>query len=85
MPIQRMTKYLKLISYNSHRIIIIEGIYLQLTQPEPWNKIPPYFDEMWFVEVDVNEAKQRTGQRHFEAGLGKYDKLVAYGQSLDTF
>jgi hypothetical protein len=40
---------------------------------------------MWFVEVDVNEAKQRTGQRHFEAGLGKYDKLVAYGQSLDTF
>ena len=40
---------------------------------------------MWFVEVDVNEARQRTGQRHFEAGLGKYDKLVAYEQSLDTF
>jgi pantothenate kinase len=58
---------------HSHRIIIMEGIYLQLNYPEPWNKIPQYFDEMWFVEVSVEEARLRTGQRHFQAALGNYE------------
>ena len=49
----------------------MEGIYLQLRQPEPWNKIPSYFDDMWYMDVDLNEARTRTGQRHFEAGLGR--------------
>ncbi|GAB5586734.1 hypothetical protein Unana1_01634 [Umbelopsis nana] len=55
--------------YPHHRIIIMEGIYLQLNYPEPWDKIPQYFDEMWFVEVSVEEARLRTGQRHFQAAL----------------
>lgn len=49
----------------------MEGIYLQLRQPAPWDKIPYYFDDMWYIDVDLNEARTRTGQRHFEAGLGK--------------
>lgn len=51
----------------------MEGIYLQLVSPEPWNQIPIFFDEMWFIEVDTELARLRTGQRHFAAGLGKMD------------
>ncbi|KAH8547640.1 P-loop containing nucleoside triphosphate hydrolase protein [Umbelopsis sp. PMI_123] len=52
-----------------HRIVIMEGIYLQLVHPDPWNKIPSYFDDLWFIDVDLNEARSRTGQRHYNAGL----------------
>ncbi|KAI9288304.1 P-loop containing nucleoside triphosphate hydrolase protein [Umbelopsis sp. AD052] len=52
-----------------HKIIIMEGIYLQLKHPEPWNEIPSYFDDMWYMEVDLDEARTRTGQRHYQAGL----------------
>ncbi|KAG2177962.1 hypothetical protein INT43_003209 [Umbelopsis isabellina] len=55
--------------YPHHKIIIMEGIYLQLVSPEPWNQIPVSFDEMWFIEVDTELARLRTGQRHFAAGL----------------
>ncbi|KAJ2960326.1 hypothetical protein NQZ79_g4283 [Umbelopsis isabellina] len=55
--------------YPHHKIIIMEGIYLQLVSPEPWNHIPLFFDEMWFIEVDTELARLRTGQRHFAAGL----------------
>jgi hypothetical protein len=49
----------------------MEGIYLQLRHPEPWDTIPSYFDDMWYMDVDLSEARTRTGQRHYEAGLGK--------------
>ncbi|CAO3648573.1 unnamed protein product [Cunninghamella blakesleeana] len=53
-----------------HQIIIMDGLYLHLTQPEPWHQIPSFFlDEKWFLPIDIEEARRRTSQRHLESGL----------------
>jgi pantothenate kinase len=54
-----------------HKIIIMEGIYLHLTNPEPWNEISLLFDEKWFIPIDINEARNRVSERHFLCGIVK--------------
>ncbi|KAI8970245.1 P-loop containing nucleoside triphosphate hydrolase protein [Mycotypha africana] len=55
----------------NHRIVIIEGIYLHLKSPEPWEQIPLLLDEKWFIPVDLEEARRRVGNRHYESGIEK--------------
>ncbi|KAK9478718.1 P-loop containing nucleoside triphosphate hydrolase protein [Lipomyces japonicus] len=50
------------------RILIIEGNYLHL-QDEPWNKIASLMDELWFVQVERDVARNRLIRRHLEAGI----------------
>lgn len=52
-----------------HKIIIVEGIYLHLKEPNPWNKICLLFDEKWFIHIDINEAAKRVSKRHYESNL----------------
>lgn len=54
-----------------HKIIIIEGIYLQLSNPEPWNQIPLLLDEKWFIPIDIEEARDRVSKRHYYSGITK--------------
>ena len=51
------------------RILVFEGNYLSLSEPEEWAGIPFLFDERWFVEVDEELAKQRLAKRHFQAKM----------------
>ncbi|OZJ05492.1 hypothetical protein BZG36_01889 [Bifiguratus adelaidae] len=51
-----------------HRLILLEGIYVHLNL-EPWCDMVPLYDEMWFVDVDMDEARRRVIKRHIEAGL----------------
>lgn len=51
-------------------IIILEGNYL-LLNIEPWNEIEKYADERWFVDVDIEIARERLAKRHVEAGIEK--------------
>ncbi|KAK9320996.1 P-loop containing nucleoside triphosphate hydrolase protein [Lipomyces orientalis] len=52
------------------RIIIMEGNYLHL-QDEPWHQIAALMDELWFVRVEREIARQRIIHRHIEAGIAK--------------
>lgn len=63
-----------------HKIIIIEGIYLHLKSPKPWNQIPLLLDEKWFIHIDINKARDRVGKRHY------YSKIVkSIEDGIDRF
>lgn len=50
------------------RILIFEGNYLSLDK-EPWKEAAALMDELWFVEVDFETARQRLVPRHVKAGI----------------
>ncbi|KAF9887838.1 hypothetical protein FE257_009498 [Aspergillus nanangensis] len=52
------------------RVIFFEGNYLSLDK-EPWNRAAALMDELWFVEVDFETARQRLIRRHVQAGIVK--------------
>lgn len=54
----------------THRIVVVEGLYLALDKDE-WGVAARLFDEIWFVEVDKEVARQRLAERHVRAGIVK--------------
>jgi pantothenate kinase len=54
----------------SVRIIIFEGNYLSLNK-SPWKDAAELMDELWFVEVDFDVARNRLIYRHVKAGIAK--------------
>ncbi|KAL4784356.1 P-loop containing nucleoside triphosphate hydrolase protein [Aspergillus varians] len=52
------------------RVIFFEGNYLSLNK-EPWNSAAGLMDELWFVDVDFDTARQRLIKRHVKAGIAK--------------
>ena len=49
---------------------MIEGNYLSLNKP-PWKDAAALMDELWFVDVDFETAKNRVAARHVKAGISK--------------
>ncbi|KAJ5081516.1 hypothetical protein NUU61_009780 [Penicillium alfredii] len=54
----------------SCRVIFFEGNYLSLNK-EPWNQAALMMNELWFVDVDFEVARQRLIRRHVQAGIAK--------------
>jgi pantothenate kinase len=52
-----------------HKIILVEGIYLHLKNPSPWDEISSLFDEKWFIPINIEEARYRVGKRHYDSNL----------------
>lgn len=52
------------------RIVLVEGNYLALDEPV-WRDARALFDEVWFVEVDLEVARRRLRERHVRAGIAK--------------
>lgn len=52
------------------RVLFFEGNYLSLDK-EPWSDAAKLMDELWFVEVDFETARQRLIKRHVAAGIAK--------------
>ncbi|KAI5467226.1 P-loop containing nucleoside triphosphate hydrolase protein [Mariannaea sp. PMI_226] len=52
----------------SHRIVVLEGNYLALDR-DVWRDAAALLDELWFVEVDRDVARQRLRERHVRAGI----------------
>lgn len=50
------------------KIIFVEGNYLALKDPV-WKELGGYFDEIWRLEVLMEEAKERLVERHLTAGI----------------
>jgi len=54
------------------RILIFEGNYLSLGTGAPeWKEAAELMDELWFVEVEEDVARERLVKRHIEAGIAK--------------
>ncbi|KAL4921190.1 P-loop containing nucleoside triphosphate hydrolase protein [Aspergillus aurantiobrunneus] len=54
----------------TRRVIFFEGNYLSLNK-EPWSSAARLMDELWFVDVDFDIARQRLVKRHVKAGIAK--------------
>ncbi|KAI5359966.1 Putative phosphoribulokinase/uridine kinase, P-loop containing nucleoside triphosphate hydrolase [Septoria linicola] len=52
------------------RVLVMEGNYLSLGKGE-WKEAAELMDELWFVEVDEDVARERLIKRHIKAGLAK--------------
>ncbi len=52
------------------RVIVFEGNYLSLNK-SPWKDAAELMDELWFVKVDFDVARQRLVGRHVKAGIVK--------------
>lgn len=52
------------------RVIMFEGNYLSLNK-SPWKDAASLMDELWFVEVDFDRARERLVSRHVKAGIAK--------------
>jgi len=57
----------------SHRIVVIEGNYIQLTIL-PWDEATRLLDEKWFVTVERDVARGRVIKRHLIAGIAKTEE-----------
>jgi len=49
-----------------HKIIIAEGNYLLLDK-DPWRDIAHQFDELWFIDCNLDIAMERVRIRHMNA------------------
>jgi len=54
----------------SSRIIVMEGNYLSLGTGAPeWKSAAGLMDELWFVHVDEDVARERLARRHVVSGI----------------
>lgn len=54
------------------RIIILEGNYLSLGTGAPeWREAAVVMDELWFVDVPEEVARERLVKRHLAAGIAR--------------
>lgn len=54
------------------RVVVFEGNYLSLNKGL-WKESAALMNELWFVDVDFDIARQRLLRRHIRAGIAKDD------------
>ncbi|RKP39148.1 hypothetical protein BJ085DRAFT_19370, partial [Dimargaris cristalligena] len=54
---------------STHRLVIVEGIYLQLQGVDAWENLPVLMDENWWLQCDPTECRRRLIHRHIQAGI----------------
>ena len=64
------------------RIIIFEGNYLSLNKGL-WKESAALMDELWFVEVEFETARQRLVTRHVKAGIAR-NEIDAHKRVTDN-
>ncbi|KAJ1984307.1 hypothetical protein H4R34_000731 [Dimargaris verticillata] len=52
-----------------HRMVLFEGLYLQLASVDLWQDIPPLMDEAWWIECPLAVCRKRVIQRHVDSGI----------------
>ncbi|KAJ4378233.1 hypothetical protein N0V86_005933 [Didymella sp. IMI 355093] len=60
----------------SVRIVIFEGNYCSLNHG-PWKEAADLMDELWFVDVDFEVARERLIHRHVKAGIAQNEEEAA--------
>ncbi|KAJ1970081.1 hypothetical protein IWQ62_000187 [Dispira parvispora] len=56
---------------QSHRLVVFEGLYIQLQSTPIWEEIPPLMDEQWWVECPESTCRERLINRHITSGICK--------------
>lgn len=59
----------------SCRVVFFEGNYLSLDR-DPWNRAAGLMDELWFVDVDFEVARERLVRRHVLAGIAEDERAA---------
>jgi pantothenate kinase len=60
------------------RVIVLEGNYLSLGSGAPeWKEAAELMDELWFVDVDMDVARQRLIARHVASGVADSEEDAA--------
>jgi pantothenate kinase len=49
-------------------LLILEGLWL-LYDVEPWRQISTLVYDTWFVDVEIDVARERVARRHMKAGI----------------
>lgn len=62
----------------SHRIVVVEGIYLGMGSPEPWNEAAAQFDEIHVLQIHPDLARDRIIKRHVQTGLAEDETAAAH-------
>jgi len=52
------------------RVLVFEGNYLSLDKT-PWKEAGGLMDELWFVDVGFETARERLVRRHVKAGIAR--------------
>ena len=55
------------------RVLFFEGNYLSLDR-SPWKDAARLMDELWFVDVEIDVARERLVKRHVQAGIAANEK-----------
>jgi pantothenate kinase len=58
------------------RVCIFEGNYCSLNKSK-WKDAAKLMDELWFMQVDFDVARERLASRHVQAGIAR-DKDAGY-------
>ncbi|KAK5112195.1 hypothetical protein LTR85_011628 [Meristemomyces frigidus] len=58
------------------RIVVFEGNYLSLGKDE-WREAAELMDELWFVDVEEEVARQRLIKRHVKSGVASSEEDAA--------
>ncbi|RHZ83048.1 hypothetical protein Glove_99g72 [Diversispora epigaea] len=61
----------------SHKIILIEGLYLHLKIPM-WNSIALHMDDTWFIHVNQEIAKERIIKRHIKTQIAENEEQAIF-------
>ena len=56
--------------------MVVEGNYLLLDDPSPWDQVKENLDLAVFLRVDLDEAKERVARRHMEAWGWDYAQAI---------
>ncbi|GBC03460.1 hypothetical protein RclHR1_05130012 [Rhizophagus clarus] len=71
--------------FPSHRLIIFEGLYLHLKEPQIWKSIALKMNELWFLQVDREIARKRIIKRHIESGISNDEETAVYRVDNNDF
>ncbi|CAG8725473.1 14125_t:CDS:2, partial [Acaulospora colombiana] len=52
---------------------------------EPWKTAGNLLDERWFVEVDIQDARERIVKRHVETGVTSTTELAIQRAEANDF
>lgn len=66
-------------------MVIFEGLYLHLKEPQIWKSIAVQMNELWFLQVDREIARKRIIKRHIESGISNDEEAAVYRADNNDF